>query len=172
MSLKKEDLYQFTAQNGIFNADPAPFELYDTYYPSPPASLSKRVEEIFREACSCRAKGFAEAAGAMFRKTIDVATKEIYDTDARLTGVKPNQAARQRIKEMAAAGVVDAELADLADIQLLDGNDAVHDVDPYTPSEAEELEGLTRELLERLFSRPARLKAVRDKQIAAGTRKT
>ncbi len=111
-----------------------------------------------------------EASGAMFRKTLDVATKHIYSHDARLEGKQPAQALRVRIKSLGEMGVLDQDIVELADVAALDGNDATHDVDPYTKEEAEALEDLTLDLLDRLFVRPAKIAAVKAKQIAAGVR--
>jgi hypothetical protein len=133
--------------------------------------VPERIRALFREASACRALGNSEAAGCMFRKTIDVSTKWLYMHDARLTGKKPADNLRARISGLNGMGIIDDELAGLADIAALDGNDAAHDFDPYTPEEAEVLEELTRDFLDRVFVRPARREAVKQKQIASGLRK-
>lgn len=139
------------------------------------ASLSEhipdRIAGLFREANECRQMTWYEAAGAIYRKTLDVATKYIYDNDSRLVSKVPANALRSRIQAMGVLGILDQDVVELADIAALDGNDAVHDQDPYTRQEAEALEDLTLDLLDRLFVRPAKIAAVRAKQIAAGVRK-
>ncbi|OMP69506.1 hypothetical protein BV900_24735 [Agrobacterium tumefaciens] len=129
-----------------------------------------RIAGLFREANECRQMTWYEASGAMFRKTLDVATKHIYSHDARLEGKEPAQALRVRIKSLGEMGILDPDIVELADVAALDGNDATHDVDPYTKDEAEALEDLTLDLLDRLFVRPAKIAAVKAKQIAAGVR--
>ncbi len=111
-----------------------------------------------------------EAAGSMYRKTLDVATKYIYDHDPRLSEKNPANALRSRIKALGDMKILDQDIVELADIVALDGNDAVHDEDPYTKEEAEALEDLTFDLLDRLFVRPAKIAAVKAKQIASGQR--
>lgn len=132
--------------------------------------IPPRVAGLFTEAAITRRLKFYEASGTIFRKTIDVATKHLYKTDPRLEGKNPANAARARIKSLGEMGILDADIVELADVAVLDGNDAAHDVDPYTAAEAEALEELTVDLLDRLFVRPAKLAAVRAKQVAAGQR--
>ncbi|MBB4580384.1 hypothetical protein GGE45_002714 [Rhizobium aethiopicum] len=129
-----------------------------------------RVAGLFKEANECRQMTWYEAAGAMYRKTLDVATKHIYVHDPRLSGREPAQALRVRIKSLGEMKILDEDIVELADVAALDGNDATHDVDPYTREEAEALEDLTSDLLDRLFVRPAKIAAVKAKQIAAGVR--
>ncbi len=132
--------------------------------------IPPRVASLFREANECRQMGWNDASGAMLRKALDVATKHIYATDQRLEGKEPAQALRVRIKSLGEMKVLDGDIVELADVAALDGNDAAHDVDPYTAGEAEALEELTFDLLDRLFVRPAKVAAVKAKQIAAGVR--
>lgn len=132
--------------------------------------IPERIAGLFREANECRQMTWYEAAGAMYRKTLDVATKHIYTHDVRLEEKKPAQALRVRIKSLGEMKILDEDIVELADVAALDGNDATHDVDPYSKEEAEALEDLTLDLLERLFVRPAKVAAVKAKQIAAGVR--
>ncbi|WP_318761819.1 DUF4145 domain-containing protein [Aminobacter niigataensis] len=133
--------------------------------------VPERIANLFREANECRQMTWYEAAGAMYRKTLDVATKHIYSHDARLAERDPANALRSRIKALGELKILEPDIVELADVAALDGNDATHDVDPYTAEEAEALEDLTQDLLDRLFVRPARLAAVKAKQIASGQRK-
>ncbi|MER8839450.1 DUF4145 domain-containing protein [Mesorhizobium sp. M0913] len=142
-------------------------------FKAPPLSdsIPDRVAFLFYEAAICRRAHRYEAAGAIFRKTIDVASKHLYSTDERLKDRKPADALRSRLRALGDLRILDEEIVELADVAALDGNDAAHDVDPYTAAEAEALEDLTADLLDRLFVRPARLAAVKAKQVAAGQRK-
>ena len=132
--------------------------------------IPHRIAGLFREANECRQMTWFEAAGAMYRKTLDVATKHIYAHDIRLAEKEPAQALRSRIQALGALKIIEQDIVELADIAALDGNDATHDVDPYTKDEAEALEDLTFDLLDRLFVRPAKIAAVKAKHIAAGVR--
>ncbi|MBB4571735.1 DUF4145 domain-containing protein [Rhizobium leucaenae] len=133
-------------------------------------SVPQRIADLFREANACRQMQRYEAAGAMYRKALDVATKYIYQHDGRLTGKKPADALRVRIKSLGEMKILEQDIVELADVAALDGNDAAHDIDPYTAEEAEALEDLSNDLLDRFFVRPARVAAVKAKQIAAGVR--
>ena len=133
--------------------------------------IPERVAKLYREAARCRRLQLYEAAGAIFRKVIDVATKYIYAHDARLAERNPAEALRPRIKALGQLKILEDDIVELADVVALDGNDAAHDIDPYTADEAEALEELTVDLLERLFVKPAKIAAVRAKQIASGQRK-
>ncbi|MEX0957334.1 MAG: DUF4145 domain-containing protein [Rhizobiaceae bacterium] len=139
--------------------------------PKLPDTVPTRIADLFHEAAVCRRSNHYEAAGAIFRKTIDVATKHLFATDPRLIDRKAAEALRSRIKALGEMKILDEDIVELADVAALDGNDAVHDADPYTAEEAEALEDLTSDLLDRLFIRPAKLAAVRAKQIAAGQRR-
>lgn len=137
--------------------------------------LSKDIPEVvrklFNQAFISRALGMYDASGSMFRKSIDVATKIIYETDIRLEGKTPAQAPRSRIEALNKLNIIEDDIWELADVALLDGNDAAHDIDPYTSGESESLEELTLDLLDRLFVRPARVARVKAKQLEAGVRK-
>ncbi|MDP8251491.1 DUF4145 domain-containing protein [Pseudochrobactrum saccharolyticum] len=133
--------------------------------------IPKRVQELFYQAAMTRRLGLNDASGAMFRKTIDVASKLIYETDIRLQGNTPANAARSRIAALKELKIIEEDIWELADVVLIDGNGAAHDVTPYTAEEAEALEELTDDLLDRLFVKPARISRVKEKQIAAGTRR-
>lgn len=179
-SCKRGSIYQGQPQNnpaeqaGALDAS----RHYDrnplvTEFAPPPLStdVPDRVAQLFREAAISRRARRYEAAGAIFRKTIDVASKHLYATDARLAGRNPADALRSRLRALGDLKILDEEIVELADVAALDGNDAAHEVDPYTAAEAEALEDLTADLLDRLFVRPAKLAAVKAKQIAAGQRK-
>ena len=133
--------------------------------------IPERTREVFLQAATCLRYGLSEAAGAMFRKAIDVSTKEFYMSDERLAEKSPANALRSRIKALGEMKILEHDIVELADIAALDGNDAAHDLDPYTIAEAEALEDLTRDLLDRLFVRPANTLRVKNKQIEAGLRK-
>jgi len=133
--------------------------------------VPQRISEIFTQAAKSRRMQMFDASGAMFRKTIDVSTKHIFATDPRLVGRNPADALRARIKALGELKILEDDIVELADVVAVDGNDAAHEIDPYTAEEAEALEDLTLDLLDRLFVRPARVARVKAKQVAAGQRK-
>ena len=90
-----------------------------------------------------------DAAGAMFRKTLDTGLKE------KFPNLKGRLAAR--IKAAGKQGLLTQELADWANKIRLDGNDAAHDQDPFTKEEAETLATFTELILLYLFTLPGML---------------
>jgi hypothetical protein len=156
-------------QNGLeIGQEPVRWDVVERHIDQ---AVPDRVAGLFKEACACRSLAMYEAAGSIYRKTIDVATKHLYSHDPRLEGKQPATAARARIRALGDMKILEEDIVELADVAALDGNDAAHDVDPYTAEEAEALEELTADLLDRLFVRPARIRTVKAKQIASGQRK-
>jgi predicted nucleic-acid-binding Zn-ribbon protein len=133
--------------------------------------IPPRIAEIFLQAAKSRRMQMFDASGAMFRKAIDVSTKHMFAIDPRLAGKNPADALRVRIKALSELKILEDDIVELADVVAVDGNDAAHEMDPYTAEEAEALEDLTLDLLDRLFVRPARVARVKAKQVAAGQRK-
>lgn len=117
-----------------------------------PGHLPDNVAAYFSEAVA-NVKTGPNAAGAMFRKSIDVALKHI-DPDAKGNLVK-------RIDKAANSGKLTADLAEWAHHVRLEGNDAAHDEDPFTPEEADELHKFTDLMMRYLFTLPGMLQARR-----------
>lgn len=168
-SIRPMDFGESNLENSSTTLDENPVRIATTAV-SLSEHIPRRIAGLFREANECRQMTWYEAAGAMYRKTLDVASKHIYTHDPRLAEKQPAQALRVRIKSLGEMKILDQDIVELADVAALDGNDATHDVDPYTKDEAEALEDLTLDLLDRLFVRPAKIAAVKAKQIAAGVR--
>lgn len=99
-----------------------------------------------------------DAAGAMCRKALDVATKQI----AAGQGVHA-AVLKQRIDKLAAAHLIPPSLREWAHIIRDDGNDAAHDEDPFTESEASELVAFTELFLQYVFSLPGMLEERRER---------
>ena len=135
-----------------FSRFPSKFLLVD-FYPKPetpeiPKHLPENVNMYYLEAVNS-VKSSPNAAGAMFRKTLDTGLKKI-DPGAKGRLV-------DRIKSAAETGKITQDIADWADRIRLDGNDAAHEEDPFTPQEAEELHLFTRLVMMYLFSLPGML---------------
>ncbi len=133
-----------------------------TFYPAPvtpeaPDHLPPNVEAYFLEAAA-NVKTGPNAAGAMLRKSIDVALKHV-DRDATGNLVT-------RINSAAANGKLTPELAEWAHHVRLEGNDAVHDEDPFTVEEADALHEFTELILMYLFTLPGMLNERRGRPAA------
>ncbi len=94
--------------------------------------------------------GNYDSAGAMFRKALDVGLKEKFP---ELKGVLFN-----RIEKAVKAGNLTTDFGDWAHHIRLEGNDAVHDNDPYTEEEARDLHVFTDLVMRYLFTLPGMLK--------------
>ena len=90
-----------------------------------------------------------DAAGAMLRKTLDTGLKAKFP---QLSGTL-----FKRIEDAKKNGELTKELADWAHQIRLEGNDAVHDEDPYTREEVEHLRTFTELVLRYLFTLPGML---------------
>ena len=135
-----------------FSQRPRKFTLVDFYpkseTPEIPKHLPENVNMYYLEAANS-VKSSPNAAGAMFRKTLDTGLKKI-DPGAKGRLI-------DRIKSAAKTGKITQDMADWADRIRLDGNDAAHEEDPFTPQEAEELHLFTRLVMMYLFSLPGML---------------
>ncbi|WP_448665131.1 DUF4145 domain-containing protein [Sphingomonas sp. CJ20] len=104
--------------------------------------------------------GAYNAAAAMFRLALDLATKSLLpDTPSAAGG--PNNAERKRLYDrleyLFSASLIAPELRDLADCVREDGNDGAHD-GTLNKEDAEDLIDFTEQLLERVYTEPARLR--------------
>ena len=135
-----------------FSKHPSKFFLVD-FYPKPqtpeiPEHLPENVHTYYLEAVNS-VKSSPNAAGAMFRKTLDTGLKKI-DPGAKGRLI-------DRIKSATKTGKITQDMADWADRIRLDGNDAAHEEDSFTPQQAEELHLFTRLVMMYLFSLPGML---------------
>ena len=114
----------------------------------PPKHLPDQVSQRYSEAVSIVGTA-PEAAGMMFRKTLEIALKTIRPDD---TG-----SLKTRIDLAAKAGAITTDLAEWAHRIRLDGNDAAHEEDPFSPDEVNALHRFTELVLMYLFSLPGML---------------
>lgn len=116
--------------------------------PKAPDHLPPNVQAFFLEAAANVKQG-PNAAGAMLRKSVDVALKHVApEAKGNLVG---------RIDKAAELGKITPELAEWAHRVRLEGNDAAHDEDPFTVEEAEHLYKFTELVLMYLFTLPGML---------------
>lgn len=89
-----------------------------------------------------------DAAGAMFRKSLDVATKIVSQTHKGVSLFK-------RIEELHKAGLITEAMKDWSHEIRLDGNDAVHDEEPETPEDARATQKFAEAFLTYMFTLPS-----------------
>ncbi len=132
---------------------------------TPPDYIPDDIAAIFREGASCHSLTCYNAAGAMFRLALDMATKGLLPPDGGESG--PNRAQRtrlyDRLKWLFDSNSLPRDLRELADCVREDGNDAAHD-GTLAKADAEDLLDFSRILLERIYTEPARLQQARERR--------
>ena len=118
----------------------------------PPEKLPSDIEGAFREATKCAAVACYNAAGAMFRLCLDLATK----------GVKGKNLAA-RLEALCEKKQFSPELRELGSAVRLHGNDAAHD-GSLDEEAVEDLEAFATRFLTQLYTEPARLRAANERR--------
>jgi hypothetical protein len=130
-------------------------------YPKPepsrcPSHTPSDLKEIFLEAAEAFKRGLPNASGTMSRKVLDVSTQQLCDTTFGEDAKKYTKTFG-RIEALAAKHVLTPALKDWAHQLRLGGNDASHDSESFTPSEAEELLNFAELYLTYVYTLPGRL---------------
>ena len=129
-------------------------------YPAPPSAdaplfTPDRTKRFFQQGMSSLHIGNPDAAGAMFRKSLESGLKERFSSNKRNL--------IDKIKDAASNGLITQEMADWADHIRISGNEAVHD-DEYTMEQARTLRVFTELVLIYLFELPGRLAKAQEKE--------
>jgi hypothetical protein len=134
---------------------------------APPEHCPDDVAAAFREGAICLAVECFNASGCMFRLCIDLASKTLLPAAGTPDG--PDARAREklfhRLNWLVTAGTIPTDLHDLAHGIREDGNDGAH-AGTLTKDEAEDLQEFSRELLERVYALPGRVKAAAERRAA------
>jgi hypothetical protein len=122
-----------------------------------PANVPENIGRFYLQGLeNLRAERW-DAAGAMFRKALDVATKQLDVALRSLTLFK-------RIEALFQAGRITEAVRDWSHEIRLDGNDAVHDEEPESSEDAEAAQKFTEAFLTYTFSLPAMVAENRSKR--------
>lgn len=127
-----------------------------------PSDLPPEIEQSFREGARCLAIKCFNAAGAMFRLCLDHATKERLPAD----DVQPAPTKHERrnlaprLRWLFDQGVLPSDLQDLSAAVKENGDDGAHD-GSLSGHDAEDIYDFAYQLLDRLYSQPARLAAAK-----------
>ena len=131
---------------------------------SVPKHLPGGIEKPFREALSCSAIQAWNAAGCMFRTTVDLATKEQLQ---KLQKKKPPKDLKQylakRIDWLFDIGHISEKLKDLSTCIRKDGNDAAHEAN-LGKEDIEDVCDFTTLLLEELYTTPVKIQEAIQRQ--------
>lgn len=120
----------------------------------PPDHVPETADRAFTQAKDNQVRGNGDAAGAMYRKAIDVATRA-------LDPVHASRPLASRIDALADAGRLTKSLQEWAHEIRLDGNDATHGDEELLPAEVAQLGAFTELFLTYTFTLPARVAARR-----------
>lgn len=126
--------------------------LKDSRTIQPPKYVSKDIESAFIEGSTCFSVGCNNAAAAMFRLCIDLATKSFLPLD-EVAGLnaKIRRDLGLRLPWLFDNRKLDSSLRDLSSCVKEDGNDGVHD-GSLSKEDADDLLDFTYMLLERIES--------------------
>ncbi|PNY74498.1 DUF4145 domain-containing protein [Stenotrophomonas pavanii] len=133
---------------------------------APPDHLPPAIEAAFSEGASCLAINCVNAAAAMFRLCVDLATVELVPSPDQ--GGPSPKVARDlglRLPWLFANGKLPQDLLDLSVCIKDDGNDGVHR-GSLSSEEAEDLLDFTVELLRRLYTEKERVRLARERKDA------
>lgn len=125
------------------------------------------VEKAFSEGAACLSIGANNAAAAMFRLTIDLATKGFLPREDAEGGPTRQQrrVLASRLDWLFEQRLLAPDLKELAASVREDGNDGVHD-GTLAREEAEDLADFSVALLCRIFTEPARIEVAKQRREA------
>ena len=135
----------------------------DAARPSP-EHVPESIAAAFQEGAKCLAIGCFNAAAAMFRLAVDLATVDLLPGDeAERPNAKTCRDLGLRLPWLFANGKLPNRLKDLADVVKDDGNDAAHrgTVDQETD---EALVEFTERLLTELYTEPAKIEIAKERR--------
>lgn len=122
---------------------------------APPDHLPADIELIMREGNKCLSAQCWNAAGAMYRLALDMATKSALPAEG-----EPNAKIRRslglRLEWLFEVGHLSSDLKSLAQCIQQDGNDAAHD-GTLSEADAADLHDFSFELMRKMFTEPERI---------------
>jgi hypothetical protein len=110
-------------------------------------SVPENIALLMRQAGTCFENGAYDAAGVMYRKVLEVSTKEKAPEHQK-------KSLDRRIDELAKTGILPPDVKDWAHEIRLEGNFAAHDVTPFTRDQAELLEQFCNAYLMYVYTMP------------------
>ncbi|WP_234419135.1 DUF4145 domain-containing protein [Sphingomonas sp. EC-HK361] len=136
---------------------PNPFEIYPAATSYAPDNVPANIQSFFLQGVESYRSQRWDAAGSMFRKTLDIATKALFPSERSSTLYK-------RITSMVGSGLLTSAMGDWSHEIRLDGNEAVHDDEPETEADALAALKFTEAFLTYSFTLPAMVEANRAKR--------
>lgn len=132
----------------------------------PPEHIPENIQKVYLEGSESFSGGCPNAAAAMFRLCVDLATKNLLpSTETSVEGL--NQKVRnnlsERLKWLFEKNILPNSLESLSECIRQDGNDGAHD-GTITHTESEDLLEFTYLLLERIYTEPAKLELAKKRR--------
>ena len=119
--------------------------------PSAPDHIPEHLADNYVEALNVLQGGHWTGAGIMFRRVLEIATKDLAPGTER-------DNLRKRISDLVANGTMDPGMGELADCIRDEGNFAAHDVDDFDQESAEQLHEFTSLFLTYTYTLPQRIR--------------
>lgn len=130
--------------------------LKDQISSPPPEYLPTAIDAAYKEGSACLATGCYNAAAAMFRLCLDLATRGLLPPENEAPNSKIRRSLGLRIEWLLNNGKLDRNLEELSSCIKDDGNDGAHD-GTLGQVDAEDIKDFTFIFLERLYTEPQRL---------------
>ena len=124
---------------------------------SPPDHVPEDIANAFREGATSVRTECWNAAGAMFRLTVDLATKKLVPEG------QPKKLLAARLADLFDKSLLPDDLRELAKCIKDDGNDGAHDGTLKKP-DALDLQDFAIAILERIYTQPERLKLAKERR--------
>nr|WP_170538997.1 DUF4145 domain-containing protein [Ruegeria arenilitoris] len=138
--------------------------LRDRNQAAPPDHVPKEIETVIREANACLASECWNAAAAMYRLALDMATKSLLPSEGE-PSAKVRRSLGLRIQWLFDEQKLPLDLKGLADCLQQDGNDGAHD-GTIVKEDADDLHDFCFELMRRLYTEPRRVELAEARRAA------
>jgi len=130
--------------------------------PRIPSHVPDDLGSFFFQAADNLKRRNWDASGAMSRKVVDVSSQQLLGKDtSKFRNIK------ERIDELANRSIITNDLKDWAHEIRLGGNEAAHDMRPFSETEAEELVDFSELYLTYVYTLPKRLSDRKARSAAA-----
>lgn len=166
--------YKYVHKTGLVNIEGAVnrfmniegvITLKDSAATKPPEYIPEQIDAVFREGATCLSVGCNNAAGTMFRLSIDMVTSALLpeeETEGLNRRIRRNLGLR--LPWMFDNGLLPITLRELSTCVREDGNDGAH-AGTLTKKDAEDLMDFTIILLERIYTEPERLRLAQERRL-------
>lgn len=131
--------------------------------PSPPQHLPKGIESVFNEGAACLAIGCYNAATAMFRLCLDLATKSRLLEESEKPNASTQRSLGQRLDWLFDNEKLPKSLRELSTCIKDYGNDGAHEGN-LSKEDAEDIFEFTFNLLEQIYTAPAKLEMAKQRR--------